>query len=116
MRGIFSCAARSLQRGDEMTVLDVIAEGVEADLGSREHNLRRAQQAPRIVDDADRNERRGVRQARLPYAQRRQRGHRSGQQRGGAMIVFGGRRDQHRIDAGCGQRDGADQARPARRR
>ena len=43
-----------LQRRDEMTVLDIVAEGVEADLGGGEHHLRRAHQPPGVVDDADR--------------------------------------------------------------
>ena len=45
--------ARALfQRGDEMAVLDIVAEGIETDFVRLEFHLRRAPQPPGVVDDA----------------------------------------------------------------
>src|ERR1044072_7479543 len=52
-----------LERRDEMPVLDIVAEALKSDLGGLEYHLRRAQQAGRVVDDADGLERRGLRAA-----------------------------------------------------
>ncbi len=99
------------KRGEEMAVLDVVAERVEPDLGGGEADLGGAQQPPTVVHNADCSKRRGVRLARLPDAERHQRGHRTREQRGGAMIVRRRRRDQQRFHAGCRQRDSADETR-----
>ena len=64
-----------------------------------------------VVDEADFAQRRGVRQAGRPHAERFQRRDRAGKQRRGAVIRLGRRRDQERVDAGCRQRDCA--TRPA---
>ena len=103
------CARR--QRRDEMTVLDIETKGVEADLRCRKGNLRRAQKPPRGVDDAQSDERGGVRPASLPTAQCRQRRHRACQQRGGAVIVVGIWRDEDSVYAGSFKRDSTDEAR-----
>ena len=97
------------ERGEQMPVLDVVAEGIEPDLGGVEKDFGRAEQPLRVVDDAKFLQRRGVRQARLPDAKRFQRGDRAGKQRSGAMVRLGRRRDQERVHAGRGKRDGADE-------
>ena len=68
-----------IKRREQMPVLDIVAEGVEADVRGGEGDFRRAKEPLRVVDDADGNERRGMRQAVLPYAERRQRGDRAGE-------------------------------------
>ena len=45
-------AGALLERRDQMTVLDIVAEGVEIDFVGREFHLRRAPQPPGVVDDA----------------------------------------------------------------
>ena len=105
----FRCARRQCR--DEMTVLDVEAKGVQADLRCRKGNLRRAQKPPRGIDDAQSHERGGVRPASLPTAQCRQRRHRACQQRGGAVVVVGIWRDEDSVNAGCFKRDSTDKAR-----
>ena len=99
-----------IKRREQMPVLDVVAEGVEADVRGGEGDFRRAQEPLRVVDDADGNERRGMRQAVLPYAERRQRGDRAGEQRGGAVIVLRLTGDKQRIDAARRERDRAHEA------
>ena len=78
------------ERRDQMPVLDIVAEGFETDLGGVKQHFGRADQPPRVVDDADFAQRRGVRQARLPHAERLKRRHRTGEQRRGAMIGCAG--------------------------
>ena len=111
MRGKLQRRRARLERGDEMPVLDVVAEGIEPDFGGGKQDLRRANEPPGVVDEADFAQRRGVRHAGRPYAERFQRRDRTGKQRRGAVIGLGRRRDQQRVDAGRGQRDGA--TRPA---
>ena len=72
------------QRGNEMAVLDIVAERVETDFFGAKHHLRRANKPPGVVDNANADERRGVRAASFPYAERRQRGDRTGEQGGSA--------------------------------
>jgi hypothetical protein len=93
-----------------MAVLDIVAERVEPDLRGRESDFGRADEPLGVIDDADRLERRGVREARRPNAQRGERGHRAGQQRGGAVIVSRLRGDEQRVDARGLQRNGAEEA------
>ncbi len=99
--------------GQQVPVFDVVAEGLEPDLRGIERNLRCAEQPPGVVDDAQSFKRRSVGQARRPHAQRCQGGNGTGQKGRGAVVRLCRRRDQKRIDAGRGQRDGADQARRA---
>ena len=114
MRGKLQLGGARFERRQQMPVLDVVAEGVETDFGGVKQNFRRAQKPLRVVDEADFAQRRGVRQAGRPYAERFQRRDRSGKQRGGAVVRLGRRRDQQRVDAGRGQRDGRNEAsRPA---
>ena len=48
-------AARALfERRDQMPVLDIVAEGVEADFAGLELDLRRAPQPAGVVDEAHR--------------------------------------------------------------
>ena len=46
-----SCPRACIERGDEMPVLDVVAERVEADFGRREADLRRANEPRGRIDD-----------------------------------------------------------------
>ena len=94
-----------------MPVLDVMAERLEPDLGGLEHHLRCAQQAGRVVDDADGGERRSLRGAQRPHAQRIECGDRARQQRGSAVVGGRGLRDQRRLDARRGERNRSGQAR-----
>src|SRR5262249_13103299 len=98
-----------LQRGDEMTGFDIIAEGLAIDFSSGEQNFGRAKKSPCIVDDAHFFERRGLRRTALPDAQSIERRRRSGQQGRGAMVRPRRRRNEQRVDAGGGKRDRADQ-------
>ena len=108
-------AGALLQRRDQMEVLDIVAEGVEIDFVGREFHFRRAPQPPGVVDDAHDLERRGLRRAQRPHAQRLQRGDRAREQSGGAVV--GARRalsHQHGGETGAGERDRRGQAgRPA---
>ena len=72
-----SAGGARVERGDQMPVLDVVAERLEPDLGRRERHLRRADEPPRVVDQPDRGQRRGVVAAQRPDLQRLQRGDRS---------------------------------------
>ena len=98
------------QRRDEMAVLDVVAESVETDLGGCKGNLRRANEPGGRIDDPHDPERRGVVGAGGPHAERLQRGHGTGQQRGGAMIAGPLPPNQRRLDAGTCQRGRGGQA------
>ena len=80
-----------LERGEQEPVLDIVAEGVEPDLGGGEMNLGRAQQPAGIVDDAHDAQRRRLVAAVLPDAQRIERRDRACQQRGGAVVGRAGR-------------------------
>ena len=71
----------------EPTVLDVPAEGVEADLAGRERDRRRAEQAAGVVDDAHDGERRGVGRESRPDAERLQEAHGPVEKRDGAAVV-----------------------------
>ena len=99
-------ARARFERREQMPVLDIVAERVEADLGCGETHLRRADQ-PRRSSSTIRMTRSGAacRGAAGPDAERVERGHRAGQQGGGAVV--GGRRagDQRGFDAGLGERD-----------
>ena len=53
MRGRPSSLDARFERGDQMPVLDVVAESVEFDFGRVEQCLGRAKQALRVVDDAE---------------------------------------------------------------
>jgi hypothetical protein len=99
-----------IKSGAEMTVLDIVAERAEADLRGRENNLGRANEPSGVIDNADRLERRGVRDARPPDGQRGEGGHRTGEQGGGAMVLCRLRRDQQRVDTGRLERNGAEEA------
>jgi len=105
MRASLSSGRARLQRRDKMAVLDVVTERIEADLGGGEKDLRRADEPLRVVDKADAFERRGLPKAVLPYAQRFERGDRTGKQRRGAVIRRGRWRDEQRVRAGGGKRD-----------
>ena len=74
MRGNFSVGGAGFERRQEISVLDVVTEGIEPDFRGVERDLGRAKQPLRIVDDAKPFKRRGMRQAGLPRAQRFQRG------------------------------------------
>ena len=93
------------ERGDEMAVLDIIAEGVEADLGGGKADLRRADQPSRVIDDAHDAQRRRVGAAGFPHPERFERRDRAGEQRGGAMVRLRRRGDEHGVDAGAGKRN-----------
>ena len=67
----------ALQRGDQMPVLDVVAECRKPDLARREGHLRRADQPRGVVDQADRRKRRRLRGAERPDAQCVERGDRA---------------------------------------
>ncbi len=95
----------SVQRRPKVTVLDVVAERFEPDLVGRETHLGRADQPRRVVDDPHHAEGGGVGPAARPDAERVERGHGTGQQGGGAVVVVGSARDQHGFDAGFGQRN-----------
>jgi hypothetical protein len=56
-----------VERSDQVAVLNIVAEGVEADVRRGEGDFRRAQKPPAVVYNADRHKRRGMRQARLPH-------------------------------------------------
>ena len=110
----FQRGSARFERGDQMPVLDVVAEGVETDLGRGKQDFRRANKPLGGIDEADFAKRRGVRHAGRPHTERFQRRDRTGKQRRGTVIRLGRRRDQERIDAGRCQRDGRNQAgRPA---
>ena len=96
-----------------MPVLDIMPERLEPDLGRLEHHLRCAQKPRCAVDDADGGERRSLRGAQRPHAQRIECRDRARQQRRGAVV--GGRRlrDQRRLDARRGKRNRGGQARGA---
>ena len=81
-----SCPRAGVERGKQMPVLDVVAEGVEPDLGRGEANLRRAHEPRGRIDDPHDPERRCMRVATRPDAERLQSGDGARQQRGGAMI------------------------------
>jgi len=99
------CPRAGIQRREQMAVFDVVAEGVEADFGCREANLRRANEPPGGVDDPHDAERSRLCRAPRPNPKRLQRGHGTGQQRGGAMIGYRATRDQRGFDPGLGQCD-----------
>ena len=98
-----------------MAVLDIVAEGVEADFLRFEFYLRRAPEPAGVVDDAHGAQRRGLLGAKFPHAQGGERGDGTGEQGGGAVVAR--RRppaDQDCIDATLRQRDRRGQAgRPA---
>ncbi len=52
IRGRFSPGRTRFEHGDEMPVLDIVAERFKLDLGRVEKNLRRAEQTLGVVDDA----------------------------------------------------------------
>ena len=68
-----------LERRDQMAVLDIVAEGVEIDFVGREFHFRRAPQPAGVVDDAHDPQRRRLRRAERPDAERLQRGDRAGE-------------------------------------
>ena len=99
-----------LQRRDQMPVLDVVAERVEADLGRRKLHLGRADEPCGGVDDAHDPQRRGLCGATGPHAKRLQRGDGTRQQRAGAVVGRRPPRDQRGFDPGLRQRNGRGQA------
>ena len=92
----------------EVPVLDVEAESIEPDLGGIERNFRRADQPRGVVDEADFAERRRMRQTRLPYPKRFERGDRTRQQSRSAVIGLRWRGNKQRIHAGCCKRKRTD--------
>lgn len=96
-----------------MAVFDVVAECTEADLGGGEKNFRRANEPLRVIDKTDFCERRGMRLARLPHAERFERSDRAGKKRRGAVIRRRRRRDEQRLRAGRGKRDRGEESRRA---
>ena len=103
------CGAR-LQRRDEVTVLDIVAERIAIDFRGGEQNLRRAKKPRRIVDDAQFLQWCGLPCAALPGAQSVERRRRPDQQRRGAIIGSRRRRNDQRVDASGGKRDCTDQS------
>ena len=59
-----TCACR--ERGDKEPILEVVAEGVEPDLGRRESDLGRPQEPRRIIDDPQDPQRCGMLPATAP--------------------------------------------------
>ena len=104
-----------LERGNKIAVLNIVAEGIKADLGRGEPHFRRPQQPRGVVDNAHDAQRRCVLDATRPYPERFQRRDRAGEEGGGAVV--GSRRpfgDQDGFDTGSGKRNGGGQAsRPA---
>ena len=96
MRSLAESRGAQLERRDQMAVLDVVAEGVEIDFARLEFHLRRPPQPAGVVDDAHGPQRRRLRRAQRPHAERRQRGDRPREQGGGAVVRAGGAfADQH---------------------
>ncbi len=62
-------AGALLERRDQMTILDVVAERLEIDLVGRELHLRCAPQPSGVVDDAHHPHRRRLRLAQFPHAE-----------------------------------------------
>ncbi len=116
MRGKFECGGAGFERGEQMSVLDVVSERIEPDLGRVEKDFGRAEQPLGIIDDAKLFQRRGMLQASLPRAKRFQCGDRTRKQRRRPMVGLCRRRDQKRVDAGRGQARWRRRARPGRRR
>jgi hypothetical protein len=102
-----------IERGQQVPVLDIIAEGVEPDFGRGEADLRCANKAGGRVDDTHDPERRRMGLAGRPDAERLQRGHGTGQQRGGAVVGTGPGGDEGCLDAGFGERERRRQPRRA---
>jgi len=98
------------ERGDEVPVFDVVAEGIEPDLGGVKKRLGRAKQTLRVVDDAKFFQRHSVWNASLPDAQCFQRLDRARQQRRGAVVRLCPRRNQERSCACRLKCNGADKA------
>ena len=99
------------QCGDQNPILDVVAEGIEPDLACRETCFRRPQQPSGVVDDPQHPQRRGLRSAPLPDAQRVECLDRACEQRTGAVIGIGaGPGDERGLDSGAGKRDRRGQA------
>ena len=98
------------ERGQEMAVLDVVAESLESDFGSVETHLGRADQAAGGVDDPHDAKRRGVRLRSGPDAERFQRGHGTGKQAPWCDDPGAARRAISAVvNAGFGQRNGRRQ-------
>ncbi len=87
----------TFERLDQNSVLDIVSEHVAADLVARKAHLRRANKPPGIVDQPHHPQRRGVRDAVRPYAERVKKIDRLAEQRGGAVVGIGrALRHQHR--------------------
>src|SRR5579871_3512038 len=99
------------QGGEQMAVLDIVAKGLKSDLCGGEADFGRTQGPPGAVNDAKRGERRGVRPAGLPGAQRCQRLHRARKQGCRAVIVRWRRGNEHHVHAAGLEGDGADEPR-----
>jgi hypothetical protein len=95
----------ALERGNEMAVLDIVAEGFKTDLGRFEQHLGRAQEPGGVVDQADRGQRRGMAPAQWPDLQRLERRHGAGQQRRGARVRRRRPGDERGLDARRRERD-----------
>ena len=81
-----------LERGEEMAVLDIVAESVEPDLARRQSRPRApARAAPVSSTMRITRKRRGLLAAARPDAERLERRDRAGEQRGGAVVGRGGR-------------------------
>ena len=103
---------RRLGQGfDERDVLDVPAEGVEADLSGPERGRRRPEQAARIVDDAHRLERRRVLDQFRPGPERFQEAHRTVEERNRPTVAARiETADEHRVEPVAGEGERSAQA------
>ena len=81
---------------DQMPVLDIVAKGIETDLQLRREG---GKQPPRCVNDTQFLKRRGVWPTGLPNCQSFERSDGTGQERGGAVVGYGGRREQQCVSA-----------------
>ena len=95
-----------LQRGQEVAVEHVVAEGRQTDLAGAELDGGRAQKPAGVVDQAHHRERLGLAAERLEDSEIGQEGDRTADQRRAAPVGRGVRRDQHRVEAGFCQGEG----------
>jgi malonate transporter and related proteins len=84
------------ERRDQRCIRDVVAEGVETDLGRFEEHLGRPDQPFGAVDDSQPLERCRRRFEARPYADPPEKRHRAGEQRRGALVLLRPRRADHR--------------------
>src|ERR1700691_676081 len=96
----FELSGARFDRGDKISVFDIVAEGLKSNFRRVKKGLRRTEKPRRVVDNTKLFEGRRVRKAGFARTQGFKRGDGTGKQRRGAVIWFRPWRDQERIDAG----------------